>query len=1051
MKKLMIVLMAALVLMGTLLVSCNQNVAEDKLSFVTISEDLAKGLTTSLDPNVKPVGQLAWYYKATKDDNGFFVTGQKTEWTLLPTSAQGLVGQSLGQMSYGAWKFEFEGRDYDKPTATAAYTVEYYCDGLYETINKEETALTVPLKQGAAFDKAGIIFKNLIFTLNGVEVNDSVKIPSTETGSTIGQVQLVITETGTENSWAFTGTSYVPATTDPAKPAYIAFTPASSDYFSYDTYSSHTYGFVVKYNDVAIMTPFAYTVYIELGYDMTISGDINAYEQKSDVTIEKTSESWTVQTAYTENTAVNPMVATTDATPAKLADATSTGKTTVNASVAALAAANGEIASGSTVANSVKVTVSSIETASVTFTATADNNAFAGIDLKLIKKVTTGTESVTSEVENANFGTNNPVTVETYIAKGLTNVALTYPADTQAAQPTLVDYDPLTGRLVFTTTHFSEFAVFADQYIFDKTTNMAYKLDNAGLLDGGEFKDDHEYILLDPTKANLVSDDIDVFNASKSNWTVLHDSSDVENTTDFAGGYGTKIEPYLIKTLTNFKNISYTSNFVYYQMTDSNLQYDGSNWASLKMHGSIDGRGASITGLDNCLFDYAYGSENETCVIKNFDIECDIFSTSSIASLMYSVPFNLVVESVDVSGTICGYSVGGYLNFGAAQWTGDYSSTKMTVCFRNCKNTATLVSYGEGIGGFIQHPFCDFVSSGIGQSLITIEDSAYVGVMKSVSDNMDYFAYQGNHVLVRESYTPDFIESLKASGYITNSISGELHRECTPNAEGIIDCGNHSTQNDRYRPNDTQHTYTVKFPSSSGVLPEIGEPFVVSKATDAVVAKVSFMIAPNDAETESGSYLSTYMSEIIDVSSVSGTISTSSIKRWNVDINAPGVTRQGLDESTNTYHVYDNGRFYGHTHNGVYVYVIQYDAANSIVGVTEFSQSGNAVGMMYNGSSIKAAPAGGSYSYDTGLDLSGYDVTVVFIDRNADWYYDTASYAPFNGTNAKYPSIPEANYQTESSFTVDGSKVIVYNIEKKNDRYNYGSLRYEIRVTPKSN
>ena len=168
MKKLMIFLMAALVLTGTLLVSCNQNVGEDKLSSVTISEDMARSLSTSTTTNVKPVDQLTWYYKATKMDNGFFVTGQKTEWTELGT---GLVGKSLGKMSYGDWKFEFQGRDVNGELSP----IVYYCDELLATVNSEETMLTVPLKQGTGFNKARIIFSDLIFTLADVEVSDYVK------------------------------------------------------------------------------------------------------------------------------------------------------------------------------------------------------------------------------------------------------------------------------------------------------------------------------------------------------------------------------------------------------------------------------------------------------------------------------------------------------------------------------------------------------------------------------------------------------------------------------------------------------------------------------------------------------------------------------------------------------------------------------------------------------------------------------------------------------------------------------------------------------------
>ena len=103
---------------------------------------------------------------------------------------------------------------------------------------------------------------------------------------------------------------------------------------------------------------------------------------------------------------------------------------------------------------------------------------------------------------------------------------------------------------------------------------------------------------------------------------------------------------------------------------------------------------------------------------------------------------------------------------------------------------------------------------------------------------------------------------------------------------------------------------------------------------------------------------------------------------------------------------------------------------------------------MYNGNSVKSAAVGGDYEFDTGLDLSKYDVKVVFVDRDSTWYYNFNYYAEFNGTNVAEPSIT-TDYTTSSTFEISGSKVIIHNIERKNDRYNYGSLRYGIVVTAK--
>ena len=83
-----------------------------------------------------------------------------------------------------------------------------------------------------------------------------------------------------------------------------------------------------------------------------------------------------------------------------------------------------------------------------------------GIDLKL----TIGGESVTSF--------SNPVTVTTYVAKGLSNVKVKY--NGTGEQPTFVSYDSASGKLVFTTTHFSEFYVTSDSVAYIPETNTAY-------------------------------------------------------------------------------------------------------------------------------------------------------------------------------------------------------------------------------------------------------------------------------------------------------------------------------------------------------------------------------------------------------------------------------------------------------------------------------------------------------------------------------------------------------------------------------------------------
>lgn len=95
------------------------------------------------------------------------------------------------------------------------------------------------------------------------------------------------------------------------------------------------------------------------------------------------------------------------------------------------------------------------------FNVTTDKGVAASISLTMKN----GDEAI------IDFGTNK-VTVETYIETGLSGVTVKY--NGTGAAPSDVVYDPATGKLTFTTTHFSEFYVVADAQA--KIDNVGYCL-----------------------------------------------------------------------------------------------------------------------------------------------------------------------------------------------------------------------------------------------------------------------------------------------------------------------------------------------------------------------------------------------------------------------------------------------------------------------------------------------------------------------------------------------------------------------------------------------
>ena len=104
------------------------------------------------------------------------------------------------------------------------------------------------------------------------------------------------------------------------------------------------------------------------------------------------------------------------------------------------------------------------------FTVEEDHTAVAGIDLTLTKN---GTE-VTFD--------SGVATIVTYIVPGLDPAKVTVKYNGTGTAPTLVSYDSTTGRLEFTTTHFSEYFVdYGGYFIYLPATGKAYPLSSNDL------------------------------------------------------------------------------------------------------------------------------------------------------------------------------------------------------------------------------------------------------------------------------------------------------------------------------------------------------------------------------------------------------------------------------------------------------------------------------------------------------------------------------------------------------------------------------------------
>ena len=475
--------------------------------------------------------------------------------------------------------------------------------------------------------------------------------------------------------------------------------------------------------------------------------------------------------------------------------------------------------------------------------------------------------------------------------------------------------------------------------------------------------------------------------------------------TEFAGGKGTKNDPWLIVDYDTFQNVSNhwnDSEFHYWKCKD-NLVIEAVNWTPVKLYGSIEGNGVVLNNLDNTLFSNTLndrdnnGNPINIVKISNMTLNCNIFSTSSASSLVRTAADDLYVDNVDVHGQIVGYSVGGYVDYGSGNY-GNAATRNWQVTFKDCENDAKLVAYGESIGGFIQHPYCDISQRGDGtnianyKSKITIIDSVYTGVM-CTNGQYSYLTYQGwqnNRVVVQ--YSEEFInlygQDINDDG--VKEIEGYLYYTPVTNTDGTLSFSyaHRYNQGGNYRPTDNDSKFKIKAGQASSNPENYGDAYTFTKVNGAATVKISFMINPNDAVTESGSYTGTYVDETIDISALSNgeTFNTDKIRYWTIAINPNGATKTGV--SGTQFNVVNS--FYGKTHNGSNIYAVFYSSTGEVVGVTSVKVCDPVpqVYMRANGLKIKGAGVETEYTYDTGVDLSLYDVKVQYVNRDDTWNWN---------------------------------------------------------------
>lgn len=401
-------------LLASLFVSCDNNARIDELVSVSFDASDARALVVS---NEAFIGfdnpSIEWQYKASKVTNDTYNVGAAATWKAIPGETDEDAGKitNVVEFSQGKWNFELRAI---KKNVTSEVVVYYGQTEEPVLLTKQEVGrvYNIPINLTAQLDgqKGYIVLSNISVKhlSSGEETLDSPSKVFID-GSLLTTDKY--TSTGTSISTASTGLEY--------------------------TVGTHKVKVQKIGENGEILAEEEKTIEVYAGLKTTISN-------------------WIVE--ITQGGQFAP-VAPTGTTTVSVPDSGDSLTLTVANVSPSMTSGNGTSVTipktvlGSATSATVNVAVKQATEASSddSFTISSESSvAVAAIDLTL-----TATES--AEVSSIVTTFTSPVTVSTVIAKGLSNVIVTYNGTTDDISD--VNYNPTDGNLSFKTTHFSTFVV----------------------------------------------------------------------------------------------------------------------------------------------------------------------------------------------------------------------------------------------------------------------------------------------------------------------------------------------------------------------------------------------------------------------------------------------------------------------------------------------------------------------------------------------------------------------------------------------------------------
>ena len=442
MKKLTTIILSVL-LIASLFVSCDNATksVQDELAEVTLSTQ-ATGRSLTVSNPLEALSEVNWFYKATKVSETQFNYGAKAEETSIDLYPATGEKQKL-TLSQGKWIFELFGRN-------SSGTLLYRGETDEVLILRSNGLNQITVEVSPYTDALGQISFNgvKLVKANGDQFTPNYLYVTGPNGYVIPEADKSFN--GTKNLTGLEAGQYTVT---------VAWKETMTGDNPYTEAAESSYDVVIASETIVV------TVYG--GRTTTIEGNIS--EETGSGTINGNIEIKTEATQQKTVVADTPTTFTVNVAPANSVTSNKVENTTVTF-------AKNVFTSDQTAILKVEVKDISSSIVDSSFTVEDGKSAVAGISLTL----TVGETTQTGDFGNA--------VIETYIAKGLSGVqvkyngtgtepeAITNTTSSESSSLSPNYYESDTGKLVFSTTHFSEYYVVADEVVaLNTTTNTAYK------------------------------------------------------------------------------------------------------------------------------------------------------------------------------------------------------------------------------------------------------------------------------------------------------------------------------------------------------------------------------------------------------------------------------------------------------------------------------------------------------------------------------------------------------------------------------------------------